>query len=392
MIQDSTLFESTLNPYPVYKEMRQNNPVYYDPQRDNWNIFRYKDVKRVLSKYETFSSQFMRDGSHRMEMPFTASMISSDPPRHRKLRDLVTQAFTPKAITNLAPRISEIVNNQIDQIIPAKPIDFIEALAYPLPVIVIAEMMGIPLKDQERFKEWSDIVVQSANFGGTIDPERFNNPAILEMSQYFFQLIEERKKEPGEDLISGLLEANIDGEYLDMIELLGFCALLLVAGNETTTNLLGNAMLIFAEHPEVWEQLKTDPNLIPPAIEEVLRYRSPVQSMFRVAKTDVHIAGGTIPEGARVVAWIGSANHDEEMFPRADEFELKRSPNKHLAFGQGIHYCLGAPLARLEARIALKAVLNRYGKVDLAPDTKLERIPSNLIYGLKQLPIRFLLH
>jgi cytochrome P450 len=387
---DLTSLEQNFDPYPVYKDMRRNNPVYYDHQRDNWNIFRYEDVKRVLSKYETFSSQFMRDGSHRMEMPFTASMISSDPPRHRKLRDLVNQAFTPRAITNLAPRISEIVNMQIKQIIPGEPFDFIETLAYPLPVIVIAEMMGIPVKDQERFKGWSDIVVQSANFGGTIDPERFNNPAILEMSQYFFQLIEERKDEPGDDLISGLLEANIEGEHLNMIELLGFCALLLVAGNETTTNLLGNAMLTFAEHPEVWEKLKVDPNLITLAIEEVLRFRSPVQSMFRVAKTDVHIAGQIIPEGGRIVAWIGSANHDGEMFTRADEFNIERSPNKHLAFGQGIHYCLGAPLARLESKIALETVLKCFGKVELIPETNLERIPSNLIYGLKQLPLKFL--
>jgi cytochrome P450 len=379
--------EQMLDPYPVYREMRQSQPVYYDPRRENWNIFRYDDVKRVLSENDVFSSQFMRDGSHRMEMPFTASMISSDPPRHRKLRDLVTQAFTPRAIANLGPRITEIVEKHLRAITPEEPFDFIEALAYPLPVIVIAEMMGIPVEDQERFKEWSDVVVQSANFRGDIDPRNFSHPAILEMSQYFFKLIEKRKEKPGDDLISGLLEANIDGEHLEMIELLGFCALLLVAGNETTTNLLGNAMLTFIEHPEAWERLRANQDLVPPAIEEVLRYRSPVQSMFRVTKREVRVGGETIPEGGRLVAWIGSANHDEEQFPQPEEFDIERSPSRHVAFGHGIHYCLGAPLAHLEAKIALEAVLERFQRVELAPNATLERMPSNLILGLKRLPV-----
>lgn len=387
MLKDLSSLEQTLDPYSLYKTMRKKDPVYYDPHRDNWNIFLYEDVKRVLSEYESFSSQFMQKGSHRMEMPFTASMISSDPPRHRKLRDLVTQAFTPRAITNLAPRITEIVNQRLEQIKSETPTDFIEVLAYPLPVIVIAEMMGIPVEDQERFKEWSDVVVQSADFRGNIDPQSFNNPKILEMSQYFFQLIQERKMNPGEDLISGLLEANIDGEHLEMIDLLGFCALLLVAGNETTTNLLGNAMLTFIEKPEVWEQLRIYPELIPDAIEEALRFRSPVQSMFRVATKDIHLSGQTIPQGGRVVAWIGSANHDENQFTDPEKFELERSPNRHLAFGHGIHYCLGAPLARLEAKIALEALLNCYERVELVPNSDLKRIPSNLILGLEELPV-----
>jgi cytochrome P450 len=387
MIRDLTSLEQNLDPYPVYREMRRSEPVYYDPQRENWNIFRYKDVKRVLSEHEIFSSQFMRSGSHRMEMPFTASMISSDPPRHRKLRDLVTQAFTPKAIANLEPRITEIVDKHLQPITAEEPFDFIEGLAYPLPVIVIAEMMGIPVEDQERFKEWSDVVVQSANFRGDIDPRNFSHPAILEMSQYFFELIEERKEKPGDDLISGLLQANIDGEHLEMIELLGFCALLLVAGNETTTNLLGNAMLTLAERPEAWERLRANLELVPPALEEVLRFRSPVQSMFRVAKRDVRLAEETIPEGGRVVAWIGSANRDEEQFPQPEEFDIERSPNRHVAFGHGIHYCLGAPLARLEGKIALEAVLERFERVELALDATLERMPSNLILGLKSLPM-----
>jgi cytochrome P450 len=202
-------------------------------------------------------------------------------------------------------------------------------------------------------------------------------------------MIEQRRQEPGDDLISGLLAANIAGETLNMIELLGFCALLLVAGNETTTNLIGNAMLTFAEQPEVWQRLRRQPELIPQAIEEVLRFRSPVQAMFRVARNKVEVAQKVIPAGAPVVAWIGSANHDEAQFSNPDCFDLDRPAGRHLAFGQGIHFCLGAPLARLEARLALGAMLERFESIRLVPGALLERHSSLIIYGLRSVPLLF---
>ena len=381
--------EEQLNPFPLYQTMRRSQPVYYDRQRQNWNIFRYDDVQRVLSDYSLFSSKFAGDIPDSADEPFAASMIATDPPRHRQLRSLVTQAFTPKAVDALAPRITEIVHHHLDQVMAGGGMDVIQDLGYPLPVIVIAELLGIPTEDRERFKTWSDVIVSLADLGGNVDYAAFNNSAVLEMSAYFFNMIEKRRQEPGDDLISGLLAAEVDGQKLSLVELLGFCALLLVAGNETTTNLIGNGMLTFSEHPEAWEHLRKQPDLLAQAIEEVLRYRSPVQAMFRVTTQEVELAGQVIPAHAPLVAWIGAANHDEGQFTDPEKFDIARAPNRHLAFGQGIHYCLGAPLARLEARIAFQAMLERFDTVELAQDIKLERLPSLIVYGVRSLPISF---
>jgi cytochrome P450 len=323
-------------------------------------------------------------------MPFTASMISTDPPRHQQLRSLVSQAFTHKAVDALEPRIREIVNQLLDDVLDQGTMDIIHDLSIPLPVTVIAEMLGVPPADRPRFKHWSDVVVGLANFEENIDPSVLMNPDVLEMSQYFFNMITERRQAPKDDLISGLLAAHIDDQQLNEIELLGFCALLLVAGNETTTSLLGNAMQVFAERPDAWQELRQKPELLDSAIEELLRFRSPVQSMFRVAIEDVEVAGTVIPANARVVAWIGSANHDEAQFPDAERFDIARQPNRHLAFGKGIHYCLGAPLARLEARIAMQALLERISTFNIAPGFQPERHPSLIMLGLRSLPIQFL--
>jgi cytochrome P450 len=384
-----TDIERELNPFSIYRELRQDDPVYMDPQRRSWNIFRYDDVQRALSDWKTFSSQFARIRNIDTSMPFSASMISSDPPRHRQLRSLVTQAFTPKAVEALGPRIEEIVKEQLDWVMEQESMDVIGDLGIPLPVTVIAELLGIPPSDRDRFKRWSDVVVSRANFGENMDPAQFMNPDVIEMGQYFFNMIMERRQSPGDDLISGLLAANIDGEQLSEIELLGFCMLLLVAGNETTTNLIGNAMLTFAEQPEAWQALRNKPELLDTAIEEVLRFRSPVQAMFRVTQEDVAMAGKTIPAGSRVVAWIGSANHDESQFQDPECFDIRREPNRHLAFGYGIHYCLGAPLARLEARIALREMLERFRTFKIPPETKLEPLPSLIVFGVRSLPIEF---
>lgn len=384
-----TSIEQELNPFPRYEKMRRSQPVYYDPERQNWNVFRYSDVQRVLSDYSAFSSQFMGNAAQDPGEPFTASMIATDPPRHRQLRSLVSQAFTPRAVEGLAPRITEIVNDHLDRVMDTGQMDIIHDLGYPLPVIVIAELLGIPPEDRDRFKGWSDEVVSLADFGGSVDYEAFSSHAILEMSAYFFGMIEQRRRAPGEDLISGLLAAEVEGEKLSEIELLGFCALLLVAGNETTTNLIGNAMWCFTEHPQVWERLRSDPARLDQALEEVLRYRSPVQAMFRVTTGEAELAGETIPARSPVVAWIGSANHDEDQFSEPEKFDIDRNPNRNLAFGHGIHYCLGAPLARLEAKIAFEAMLERFQTVERLPEVQLERLPSIIVYGLRSLPIGF---
>jgi len=365
-----------LNPYTRYKTMRESEPVYYNEMVRMWEMFSYNDVQRVLSEHATFSSEFIGGG------PFGASLISMDPPRHRQLRTIVTQAFTPRTITQLAPRITAIVNELLDAVQEKGTMDVIDDFAYPLPVTVIAELLGIPPSDRDRFRLWSNTLVGTSTTASEGDAQR-------EMGDYFLAMIEQRRKEPKNDLISALLAAQIDSEHLSMIEVLGFCFLLLVAGNETTTNLIGNAFICFDEHPETWQQLQAEPALVPSAIEEVLRYISPVQSMFRVTTTDTVIGGQKIPAQSHLLAWIASANRDEAQFPNADTFDIRRTPNRHIAFGHGIHFCLGAPLARLEARIAFEVIGQRLKDIQLIREVPLERTNSYFLYGVKHLPITF---
>ena len=371
--------DPALNPFPWYRQMRESDPVHFHAPYDTWQVFRYEDVLRVLSDWEAFSSSFGRGGEG--QDPLSTSVISMDPPRHRQMRNLVTQAFTPRSVASLSDRITNIVNNLLDHIEHKGRMDVIDDLAYPLPVIVIAEMLGIPQEDRARFKAWSDAIV-GASFEGTGNPQ-------AEMSRYFLGMIEQRRHEAKDDLISALLNAQIDGVHLTQMELLGFCVLLLVAGNETTTNLIGNAILTFDEHPGTMETLREDPQLIPGAIEEVLRYRSPVQMMYRTAVADVTMGGKQLHAGQTVLAQIGSANRDEAQFPDPDRFDIRRTPNRHLAFGHGIHFCIGAPLARLESKIALSLMFERLGDIRRVPGARLQSTGSDIVYGVKHLPVTF---
>ena len=378
------LAEYSLDPFPLYERMRAAAPVFQDDRSGSWHVLRYDDVQRVLSEHATFSSRMGGDSPSGSGQLFAASLITTDPPRHRQLRSLVTQAFTPKAVDALAPRIAELTEELLDGIAVRGSADLIRELAYPLPVIVISELMGIPAGDRDRFKHWSDVIVSQTRTGAVNEDHQATN---AEMAGYFLALIEQRRSRPGDDLISNLLSAEIEGQKLTVPELLGFCSLLLVAGNETTTNLIGNAVLCFTEVPGTIGRLLQEPELLPAAIEEVLRFRSPVQSMYRVTVADTILGGTPIPAGAPLVAWIGSANRDERQFERAAAFDVDRGQNRHLAFGHGVHFCLGAPLARLEARIALEAVLSRLPGLALAPGAHLERMDSTIVYGLKSLPI-----
>ena len=368
---------SLQNPFPWYDALRAQSPIMRDPKSGLWMVFGYGDVQRTLSDWKAFSSERGRPRGENAQNALSSSIISTDPPRHRQLRSLVEQAFTPKQVRALEPRIAELVDELLSKVERSGSMDFVHEFAYPLPVIVIAEILGIPAADRDAFKRWSDAVVTGDQSGSR------------EMGAYFARLIEQRRADPADDLISGLLAAQLDGENLDTQELLGFCILLLVAGNETTTNLLTNTLLCWQDAPEAYDRVRADRALLPGTTEEVLRYRSPVQSMYRVAAQDVELGGQLIPEGSPVLAWIGSANRDPVQFPEAGTFDPGRTPNRHLAFGNGVHFCLGAPLARLEASVALGAVLDRLPNLRIAPGAVLEPIPSQVVYGVKRLPVLF---
>lgn len=370
-----------LDPFPWYARMRRHDPVWRDPS-GSWHVFLYADVQRVLSDWQAFSSE-RSDPSGGVESALSASLISSDPPRHRQLRNLVTQAFTPKAVDDLAPIISAIVGDLLDQAEARGEMELVADFAIPLPVTVIAQLLGIPVADRARFKIWSDAVVsQSYRSTGMSFGQ-----AMREMGAYFMQLLAERRRQPRSDLITSLLQAQVDGQHLTELELLGFCTLLLIAGNETTTNLLTNAVLCLDEVPDQRQQMLENMSLLPGAIEETLRYRSPVQSMFRASTRAVELGGKLIPASAPVVAWIGSANRDGGVFEHPDAFDVHRNAQTHLAFGYGVHFCLGAPLARLEARIALEAFYGRFPRVRVVPGTRLEPLDSTIVYGLRRLPV-----
>lgn len=379
--------------YEWYRTMRVTQPVFHDEQHASWHIFRYADVQRVLNEYAIFSSDVTRTLGIRSERDDKkiahASLNFTDPPRHRQIRSLVNLGFTPRMVAQLEPRIQAITRELLDQ--APDGMDIIRDLAAPLPVTVIAELLGIPAEKREEFKRWSDSAVAIAG-----PPDQLRQDEKMQehrrntqqMHEYFTQIIEERRQHPQNDLISGLLAADIDGERLGSTELIAFCELLLIAGNETTTHLIGNSVISFDRHPEALEQLRSDPALLPGAIEEVLRYLSPIKVMARFTSSEVMLGDQRIPARQPVMAWIASANRDEAQFPEPDHFDIQRNPNRHIAFGHGIHFCLGAPLARLEARIALTEMLKRFpGSWHLVSDTLLEPVEGMIVFGAKSLPL-----
>lgn len=364
-----------LLPLEWFRQMRTESPVAAIDGSGAWNVFKYEDVKAVFTNYEVFSSQ----GSSSSDDPIESSVLRQDPPKHRQLRKLVSHAFTPRMIESLAPKIQEITKSLLDEAEKKGQMDIVADLASPLPIVVIAEMLGVSLEYRERFKAWSDALVGD-NYEAYIQCQR-------EMSEYFSAIAEDRRRHPQDDLITKLVEARIDNESLTELEIIGFCILLLVAGNETTTNLISSAVLAIDSLPEVRAELLADRSLIPGALEEVFRYFSPVQVMFRRVKQETELGGKTLRENEHVYIWMASANHDEAVFERPDVFNIHRNPNPHLGLGSGIHYCLGSQLARMESRIAIEALLERFPEYRRDRSAPLSRMDSTMMFALKELPV-----
>jgi cytochrome P450 len=382
------------DPYPTYRRLREEDPVHQSPL-GFWVLTRYEDVVSSLRDIRMVKEPIAAFVAARFGLPapptgMGLSMLDRDPPDHTRLRGLVSKAFTPRVIEQLRPHIQGIVNRLLDKVEGEPGMDLIEQFAYPLPVIVICEMLGVPVADHERFKGWGLDIARGldAILLPTDSPvaERSMH-ARHALAAYFRELIAERRAAPRDDMLSGLIAAEEAGDKLTEDELLATCILLLVAGHETTVNLIGNGTLALLRHPEQRKRLQEDPGLITTAVEELLRFDGPVQRTARIPSEDVTFGGKTIGKGEMVMPFIGAADRDPRQFPDPDRLDLGRTDNRHIAFGWGIHFCIGAPLARVEGQIAINTLLKRQPKLALAATPQHRQ--SLTLRGLTTLPVAF---
>ena len=368
-------------PLREYRELRAQVRVAYDPKFKSWNVYRYADASRILNDPSTFSS-----AGRSVQLP---SIVGMDGLRHRKLRGLVTQAFTPRMVEQLGPRITAVAGELLLAARKKDRFDVIQDFAYPLPIRIIAEMLGIPLEDQSTFRRWSETLVAGprtdALRGRSFADERART--LVELEEYFARQLDLRRQRPGPDLISRLLEAEVDGDRLSEVELTEFCRLLLIAGYETTACQIGNGVLLLHEMPDVAAALRSDFSLLPAAVEEIVRCFPAVAASVRVATETVEVGGKTVEKGDSLTLWTGSVNYDEAVFNEPETFRLERSPNRHLGFGLGPHFCLGAPLSRLEVRIALGRLLEVFPRLERVGGEPVEAVDSPFLLGVKHFPL-----
>jgi len=385
------------NPYAVYRRLRDQDPVYWDAQWGAWVVTGHSEVMTALRDHrfsaerEIMSVDWAPVEQQAMVEPILRAilrqMLFLDPPDHTRLRTLASKAFTPRVVEGMRHHIQTLVDDLLDQVAKGDTVDIIERLAYPLPAIVIAELLGAPEDERDQFKHWSD------DFAAFLDGTALTKEqavaalgSVGEMMAYFHYLIERRRGSSHNDLLQAMITAEEQGDMLSEEELLTKCVLLLAAGHETTTNLIGNGLLALLRHPDQLRMLQDNPALIGSAVHELLRYDSPVQQTGRRAKEDLHLGGKHIAAGQFVTTVLGAANRDPAQFPDPDKLDISRDASRHLAFGYGIHFCLGAPLARLEGAIALNTIVQRFPALQLASDTAQWK-ESVVFRSLETLPV-----
>jgi pimeloyl-[acyl-carrier protein] synthase len=386
--------EFVADPYPTYHRLRAEDPVHHSPL-GFWVLTRYADVIAMLRDPRLIKEPIAAFVAARFGMAVPPglglSMLDRDPPDHTRLRGLVSKAFTPKALESLRPHIQGIVDGLLAKVEGRGEMDLIEEFAYPLPVRVICEMLGVPVADHERFKQWGlDIArgLDAIMLPPDSEVAQRSMAGRRALAAYFRELIAERRAAPREDMLSALIAAEEAGDKLNEDELMATCLLLLVAGHETTVNLIGNGSLALLRHPGELRKLRDNPGLITTAVEELLRFDGPVQRTARIPSEDITIGDHTIPKGEMVMPFLGAADRDPAQFPDPDRLDITRGDNRHIAFGMGIHFCLGAPLARMEGQIAINTMLRRLPKLALAID-KPDYRQSLTLRGLQALPVSF---
>jgi len=394
--------ESRANPYPGYAMLRRDAPVHELEPFGVFALSRYEDILYALKNPEIYSSSGMRammtgqtgmmgssaDPGRMSSLTEANSLISSDSTIHERLRSVVNRGFTPRKMAALEPRIRKTAEKAIDSIIAKGEMDLVRDLAIPVPVTVIADILGVPRDRLRDFKRWSDAIITSSTGVAQDQNAQANLKAREEFLDFFEEAIATRLKNPGDDLISTLIRAEEGEGTLSEGEVLSFTVLLLIAGNETTTNLLGNTLLALTDHPDQLDKVCADLSLIPNLVEEALRYDSPVQGIFRQTACDTELRGVKIPEGKLVMLLLGSANRDEAWLPDAEKFDITRELKGHIGFGFGTHFCLGSSLARLEAKVALETLFSRCANLRRT-ENKFEWIDSLILRGPKSLPLRF---
>jgi cytochrome P450 len=393
--------EFAQNPYPFYEQLRSVAPVFWSELWGCWLVTRYDDVALVLRDHKRFSSFGRVTNVLQRELPpavlteaqplishYSQGLINVDPPDHERLRRLVQQAFRPGTLERLRPRIQTVVDELLDCVQSAGQMEVVRDFAYPLPITVIAELLGIPPSSREDFKRWSGAILEFQAVP-RIDGQAVlrSQKALLELREYFRGVFEERRRSPRQDLISDLVAIEEQGDKLTEEELLSTCVSILIGGHETTTSLLTSAVWLLLNHPDQLQQLRGESSLIAAAIEEFLRYESPFQRLGRVARENVSICGQSIQHGQTVLCLLGAANRDPQQFPDPDRFNIHRCPNRHVGFGHGIHFCIGAALARLEAPIAINTILTRFPRLIL--DSETVEWNMGVLRAIKTLPVRF---